>query len=334
MMYRKLNLVALTLLLLGALATTAGYFSRTWAGNAGPSSPMAARQTPAATRPDEPAAKPAPGRMFVVGRVLDPQGKPVPGATVTASVQVKFSSALPGLGRTALTEIGHVDADASGRFRVDAPRTSSSRNDSFVAIALAPGFGLGWVNMDPDADQPAADITLGPEQVIEGRLFDVQGRPVQGVRVSVGSIEREVAHDMGRPLLGRLFEGLVQEWTRVNDVPAWPKPAISDADGRFTIHGIGRGLKAGLSIIDPRFPLDDIGVETDEAAGAKIVTATLEPAKIFTGRVTDAQTGKPVPYAKLRFHATVRQRRFSRANDIPGGRRWAFSREPLARRRI
>ena len=73
---------------------------------------------------------------------------------------------------------------------IDAPRTSSSRHEEFGAVALAPGYGVGWVELDPDDDQPTADITLRPEQVIHGRLFDVQGRPVPDVTVSVASIRR------------------------------------------------------------------------------------------------------------------------------------------------
>jgi RNA polymerase sigma factor (sigma-70 family) len=302
MAFHKLRLISLTLVLVGAFATGAGYLTGALARNDEPKIAGAGRQTAVATTPND--AKPGPGRMFVLGRVLDPQGKPVAGATVMASVRVKFSLIQGGLLRPILTEIGHAEADGAGRFRVDAPRTSSSRNDEFVALALAPGFGVGWVKIDPDADQPAADITLGPEQVIQGRLFDVQGRPAQGVAVSVSSIERELVRDTGRPIVNRLFEGLFYEWTRVNDIPAWPKPATTDAEGRFTIHGVGRRLKAALSVIGTRFALQHIDVETDDAAGAKLVTATLEPAKTFTGRVTDAGTRKPVPRARLEFFAS------------------------------
>ena len=73
-------------------------------------------------------------------------------------------------------------ADGSGRFRIDAPGTSSTRHNYFGAVAMAPGYGIGWVTLDPDDDQPAAEISLRPEQVIQGRLFNVQGRPVPDVR--------------------------------------------------------------------------------------------------------------------------------------------------------
>ncbi len=197
MMFHKLNLICLTIVLLGALGSSAGYLAHALAGNEEPRSSFV-RQTSVASVAND--AKPAPGRMFVVGRVLDPGGRPVAGATVTTAVRIKFSETVAGSERPTLSEIGHVDADGSGRFRVDAPRTSSSRNDALLVIALAPGYGVGWLKVDADADEPAGEITLEPEQVIEGRLFDVQGRPVQGATVSVSSIERELVHDRGRPV--------------------------------------------------------------------------------------------------------------------------------------
>ncbi len=78
-------------------------------------------------------------------------------------------------------------------------------------------------------------------------------------------------------------------------MPAWPRPTTTDAEGRFTLHGVGRGLQAELSIIDPRFALQMIDVETDSPSDAKSVTMALVPAKIFTGRVTYADTTSPSP---------------------------------------
>ena len=78
-----------------------------------------------------------------------------------------------------------------GRFQAEVPRTSSSRHDDFGAVALASGYGAGWVDsLDPDIDQPSADITLRPEQVIHGRLFDLHGEPARGVKLSVTAMRR------------------------------------------------------------------------------------------------------------------------------------------------
>ncbi len=305
MLFHKLKLICLGLLLLGTLATSAGYISRALALNGEPKRPAASVKTPVTAKTDDAKPKPGPGRMFVVGRVLDPQGKPVAGAAVAAAARILSRRAF-GAEEMDQVVIGHVDADRSGRFRLDAPRMSSSRNEAFMAVALAPGYGAGWVKIDPDADLPAADISLQPEQVIQGRLLDLQGRPAQGVVVSVSSIRREVVLDSGPQLEGRVTsDGPKYWWARVNDNPAWPKPAITDAGGRFTIHGLGRGFKTRLSIIDPRFPLEEIEVETDDSPGAKLLTRALQPAKIFTGRVTYADTGERVPHARLEVLASA-----------------------------
>ena len=78
-----------------------------------------------------------------------------------------------------------------------------------------------------------------------------------------------------------------------------PKPMIADAEGRFTVHGIGHGLRVLLTVRDPRYALQDISIETDDHGDAKQFTMALQPAKIIHGRVTYADTGKPVPHASI-----------------------------------
>ena len=83
------------------------------------------------------------------------------------------------------------------------------------------------------------------------------------------------------------------------DLPAWPRPAFSDAEGRFTVRGIGRGLHVVLGIDDPRFARAEVPVDTDAGARSKSMTVALEPARIITGRVTDADSDRPIPHARL-----------------------------------
>ncbi len=119
--------------------------------------------------------------------------------------------------------------------------------------------------------------------MIHGRLFDLQGRPAPGVTLSVASIYR----DPQRASAGghrRQLEGVFYWGTKVNDFPAWPRPAITDAEGRFTLRGLGRDLNASLSVHDPRFALLRIPVKTDDTSRSKAITAALSPAQILTGR--------------------------------------------------
>jgi hypothetical protein len=235
--------------------------------------------------------------MFVVGRVLDPQGKPVAGASVMVYARSMIFQPATSAERSFVKQLGRASSDVSGRFRVDVPRTSSSRHDGFGAVALAPGFGVAWIDLDPDDDRPPADITLRPEQVIRGRLFDLQGQPAALVKLSVAAIRRVLPTGLNPPFEN--FEGPTFAWTHPDDLPGWPSPAISGADGRFILHGVGPGLRVYLSLVDPRFASESIEINTDAASAAQPLHFALKPVRTVTGRVTYADTGKPVPHARV-----------------------------------
>ena len=299
MLIHKAKFIILAILFLGAVTTGAGLLTRSMAMKDEPKQ-AAANRAPAATaaRPDNA----APGRMFVVGRVLDPTGKPVPNATVGVSMRRKLLFAGVASEGVFPAPAGHGTSDASGRFQLDAARTSSAHHSEFGATALAPGYGVGWADLDRDEDQPSAEIQLMPEQVIEGRLFDIDGQPAPGVVVSVCSIRRDlppIAPGQGQSR--ERSEEISRWWGRVNDLPGWPKPATTDAEGRFRLHGIGRGQHAGLSVLDPRFAPQTIEIVTDADADVKTLKAVLQPTRTVTGRVSYADTGRPAPNAKVRI---------------------------------
>ncbi len=52
----------------------------------------------------------------------------------------------------------------------------------------------------------------------------------------------------------------------LRDLPAWPGPAVSDDEGRFTLRGLSRGLMYPLVVDDPRFGLQAAMIRTDDGA--------------------------------------------------------------------
>ena len=286
MLLQKIRMMLLTVFFLSAVAMGAVYSTYSLAAQDKPESALAG-PFQAATKVEHP-NRTDPNRMLIVGRVLDPHGKPVANATVMAYAQ-------PG-GQSGHV-IGHVQCNEAGSFQVDVPRTSSERHGSVGAGALAPGFGVGWIEIDPDARQLTVNITLQPEQVIHGRLFDLQGRPAREVTISVSSIRRILQPETSNAR--ERSEGPVFGWDDVNALPGWPMPAVTDAEGRFTIHGIARGRRAVLDIRDSRYAQQFIRIETDDTPASKELTLALQPAQIITGRVTYADTGKPASHALL-----------------------------------
>ncbi len=123
--------IAMTLLLLGSIATGAGDLTRARAMKDEPQKAASALQS---SDPKSEIENPKSGRMFVVGRVLDPDGKPVPGATIAAYARGVGPGLVPNRFLRGPIPIGDARADGSGRFRIDAPRTSSSA----PAMTLAP----------------------------------------------------------------------------------------------------------------------------------------------------------------------------------------------------
>ena len=111
MLFHKLRFTAVSLLLLAAVATGAGTLSRS----------PAIGDEPVEAKQDATTLRAIPGRMTVVGRVLDPQGKEVPGASVMVYGAAKQGGGADGISAMAPTAIGQEASDRSGHFRIDAP---------------------------------------------------------------------------------------------------------------------------------------------------------------------------------------------------------------------
>jgi RNA polymerase sigma factor (sigma-70 family) len=305
MLIHKLKLIAMSLILVAAVATGAGWLARSPANKADPVNepptaaagifPRDAGQTKPTPEPD-PRAE---GRMIVGGRVFDPDGKAVKGAVVnlvTRRRSVWVGASDDGGQHTLLS---HGQSDTDGRFQLDSPRTKSTRVFELYAVAAAPGFGVGWVELNPDAEAPLADIRLAPEQVMRVRLVDVTGAHARGVEVTVSGIGR--MNDKGG------FEGIALTTSSTQGIPVWPRPVKTDLEGRIALSGIGRGALLRFSVRDLRYAQQDLNIDPAQAAAAKEITLTLEQAQIIEGRVLAADTGRPIPNAVVSAQTLVKK---------------------------
>jgi beta-lactamase regulating signal transducer with metallopeptidase domain/protocatechuate 3,4-dioxygenase beta subunit len=195
---------------------------------------------------------------MIRGRVVGPDGKPVPGAKVVGS---RFRAVLNGVGDDSKSEQEsrsvQTTSGPEGRFEIAFPppepegEISASRRRPQV-LATAPGFGLGYFLYQADRT-----IRLSEGDVpITGRLVDLEGRPAAGVTVRVDQVylpQGRAAVEKLDSMAGRLI---------LNAEPLWPGGIATDADGRFRIEGLGRDVLVTLSILGPSVARKQVQVLT------------------------------------------------------------------------
>lgn len=208
------------------------------------------------------------GRIDVGGRVLDPDGKPVPGATIYFRESRSYRVG---------EEAGLVQRVAStgpdGRFRFD---LDPARNDvalfagdsepgdgpawhTTLIAATAPHHGPAWLTAGQNK-RGETDLRLVQDDLpIRGRILDSQGRPVAGAAVRVD----QIAATSGVDLEALIASGVI-DWDRflvgskfqapVLHFPVWigrEGAVTTDVGGRFEITGVGRDRLALLTVVGP-----------------------------------------------------------------------------------
>lgn len=308
-------------------------------------------QTPKPTAKTAPLAENAVGvSREYAGRVVDPAGKPA------ANAELYFAFHIPepaGLLTPRWKSLARTDANGDFRFRVS-PRDfgieASSRGfGSGMLVAVKKGYGFAWPasmlhetsgqmllqaeqNLEkfPEAfrehlraqlDSKGKPLQLvADEEPIRGTLFDINGQPVAGARLTLLGVwghqdnnldswrsaalkpkadyytaRRATPHGIN----GTLVRSLVQ-------------PATTNAEGRFQLQGIGQGRIAQLLVEGPGIETTKIWARTE--AGDKITLLrdrrspylgeyTYYPAKLtyvagpsapIEGIVRDAKTQEPL----------------------------------------
>jgi RNA polymerase sigma factor (sigma-70 family) len=277
------------LLLVGALAVAAAGMRK------GEEEPMPPQSAPpvaaAAPKSDEDV-------VLVRGRVLDANGKVVPGARLFV---FDGNTKVPAPQRA---------ADSQGRFSFKL-ELDPIREHLRCLMAVADRHGCDWV---PTWTQGEWTLRLPEEVPIRGQVVDLQGLPVADVTVRIIELQTTSSGSLDDFL--RVWQDAKAEWFRPfhlldKDMVSWQsqsllQPAGTDADGRFTFRGVGRDRVAalrvhGCGIADQVF---FVLTRPDFRPGAPVVNRNplygpdcrlaVMPDKLITGVVRDRDTGKPV----------------------------------------
>jgi RNA polymerase sigma factor (sigma-70 family) len=277
----------------------------------------AAMERPSAAK-DRPTPSPAPspGELIEVrGRVVDPQGRTVAGAAVRTAYLDRDDEPAP-----------ETTSGPDGRFtmRVPPQRRNSARRRADAlfpwVVASAPGFGPGWASAvrEPGADETTIRLVEdGPP--IEGRIVDLEGRPVAGARVKVEHIWLARKGDLSA-WLDRVRSGNIRgPWQGLDQLPAAVEATVG-SDGRFRLTGIGRDRLAELLLSAPTIATTQLYVANHDGTPIRAAdpdsammsasswttyyTRRFEyaaaPTRPIEGVVRDKDTGRPIAGLHLR----------------------------------
>jgi RNA polymerase sigma factor (sigma-70 family) len=313
----KVQTATAVLLAAGLVAGAAALAQRVTAANEGAKPAAKEAQPPAAdARPQ--AADQDKDSLAYGGRVLGPDGRPVAGAKLFLIPLWAY------IDRPAPSPV-YATTGPDGRFRFKVPRAKLGNYRETALVVTADGHGTAW--LDIDLRDKKDDLTLRfvkDDVPVAGQVVDLQGRPIQGVTVSVLQIKAAPGEDL-RPWLEAvrnkqarnlsLEQKYISRQLMSPEVPGLPHQAVTDPEGRFRLTGIGRDRLVMVRVSGPTIATQDLRVltrsgqpievpETTYLDGRPASVATYYgarfrhvavPTKPIAGVVRDKDTKKPLP---------------------------------------
>jgi RNA polymerase sigma factor (sigma-70 family) len=316
----RVKLLTALLLLISLLAAGAGRLTHEALAQKGPGDPIPAQGNGKGKEPALPGAK-GPDKkenLVVTGQVLGKEDKPVADADV--AVIVLGRSTEPGTFKHEVLLKGKTDKD--GKFRLVKDGVAGRDFFEIHILAHAKGYGLGWADLLGTSSRPLRPpvrkkdvgtvIQLSPEQVVKGRLLNLEGQSAANVKCRVASAY--VLKPGERPLVRSDpmdFMTLHQrrdvlyfpDDLSAKDWPWLPATFTTDKEGRFALSGFGQGQEVAILVQDDRFALQELDLRTGEKGNAKEISLSLAPAQFLEGKVVYEDTKKPVPEAWVNFNS-------------------------------
>jgi RNA polymerase sigma factor (sigma-70 family) len=309
----------------------------------------------ASTIQQPPAEKPSRETVEVKGRVVTPDGKPVAGAAVGAAFLDTETGPSP-----------RATSGPDGRFSIQLTKPDGPDADAPAAgllamypwlVASAPGYGVGWseraLRTDRAAELVVTLVEEGPP--IEGKIVDLEGRPVQGARIEVAGIWYDEKGDIAGWIKkarngaeGNLWQGLRslplgEVLPRSRFAPNEQLVTIATttgADGRFKLTGIGRDRIAELLVSGPGIATTEVyafsrpepeirsvdrGMTRREpfVVNAPRFQLVIPPSKRVEGVFRDKDSGRPIAGLSIQAavfdeHSLIRQPGVESVTDADG----------------
>jgi len=249
-----------------------------------------------AEEPGKPAAG-ASGRTFA-GKVLGADGKPVPGAKIYYCFPDRGAAEIPAVPSRATT-------DPDGRFTFtlgerDIPNTAVAvGNDPMrggFLVAKAPGHTWVWEQINAATGEVV--LTCAADTVpVRGRIIDLQGQPIAGVRVTPLGVAAPAkgdfsaflkAFERGEAVSGAVRRHLPNFWHDYSAIQRRPSPLLpattTDAKGWFQLDGYAADRVVEVRLEGDAIETQDVYFVTGKPAPLPVpkpLTEADDPAGFF-----------------------------------------------------
>jgi RNA polymerase sigma factor (sigma-70 family) len=223
------------------------------------------------------AEAPAGRTSNLTGQILDIAGRPVPHAAVTALVRRPWQATDRAMHDDVVAQ---GTADANGRYHLsvpaDFPTWSADRRVNL--LAYAPGHAPITGEVSLSGAPCGTELRLPARSLVIGRLLTPDGGPATDVRLGVVRL------------------GLLAKKVSTFFPAGWPPDVTTDSAGAFRLDDVPAGENLWLQVRDERFALTTFPVKAGVQDNPPV---TLSGPRWLTGRITAADTGRPLPGARI-----------------------------------
>ena len=228
-------------------------------------------------------------KLTFSGRVVDGTGIPVADAKIQYAIMFYPFGEDTVSGYSSYSEPDFFTRTGmDGTFRFELPSKLTwilfDSKDMLRRLNIAvthPDHAIWWQEIP---FQSAADIGIQLEmpEMVSGEVMNEGGEPIQGAEVQIQSVSR------GDPMLRERENSLKRD--------ALPHPIKTDASGEFVLLGLPQGATMTLDVKGPGYAKEN---RHNVPVSAKRLEFRLKREGRIKGRLTYADTGKPVEHARV-----------------------------------
>lgn len=220
----------------------------------------------------------------VEGRVVNPEGEGVSGASITMRDTFTAASSLT------ITTRDLTKSEADGYFHIDGLETNKELYLTAKATGYAPGRAS--INLQPGDIKTGVEITLAEPVSIEGRVVDADDKPVKATLIGM-DIGHTQTNDRGEFKISGISPGKVEITVQVPETRKYKNVTVEAPAKDVVIRLDDSGTVAHCKVVDSvtkrpieKFNVTNVGQVTRDGEGPGGFSFSIKPKSMMMPKVS------------------------------------------------